>query len=165
MNTASSIEKAIATAIRENADLPDGVTIRCWQDLEHDATWTESEDRTFPMIEIRASPPRTDDNQSTLSIETIIIVGTQLADDKNHAVISDIYSRVQLVTDKLYAAFRTGVSNDAYVSFTDAMASETAGGTFNFGGFTYGAPLAPFEDRNAVMIGVNLITHYSRDDF
>lgn len=165
MNIAKLIEKALATVIRNHADLPDGVTIRAWQTLNHDATFVETEDRTFPLIEIRASPPRTDDNQSTMVIETVVVIGTQNNDDKTHAIISDIYGHVQDTLDDLFAAFRTGNGNDAYTTFLTEMTEADVAGRFNFGGFSYGTPLAPFEDRGAVMIGITLNTHYSRDDF
>jgi hypothetical protein len=165
MNIAKAIEKAIATVIRDHADLPPGVTIRCWQTLRHDATWNETEDRTFPMIEIRAAPPQTDDNQSTLSVQTAIIVGTQNQDDKDHAVVSDIYAQVQEAIDALFASFRSGTPNAQSVTFAGAMLEAFDAGRFNFGGFTYGSPLAPFEERGAVMLGIGLTTHYSRNDF
>jgi len=165
MNIAKLIEKALADVIRDHAALPDGTSIRAWQTLDHDATWNESIDRQFPMIEIRSSPPRTDDNQSTLAIETAIIIGNQSADDKDHGAISQIYAAVQEVMDRLYASFRSGIANDEMATFTTAMADAQAAGRFNFGGFSYGAPLAPFEERNAVMLGITLVTHYSRDDF
>jgi len=165
VNIAKAIEKAIATVIRDHADLPPGVTIRCWQTLRHDATWNETEDRTFPMIEIRAAPPQTDDNQSTLSVQTAIIIGTQNQDDKDHAVVSDIYGQAQEAIDAMFASFRSGTSNAHFVTFTNAMQEASDAGQFNFGGVTLGSPLAPFEERGAVMLGINLITHYSRADF
>ena len=165
MNIAKAIEKAIATVIRDHADLPPVVTIRCWQTLRHDATWNETEDRTFPMIEIRAAPPQTDDNQSTLAISTSIIVGTQNQDDKDHAVLSDIYGQVQDVLDAMFAAFRNGTSNAQMTTFDEAMQEAYDAGRFNFGGFEFGTPLAPFEERGAVMLGITLTTHYSRNDF
>jgi hypothetical protein len=165
MNIAKLTEIALADVIRDHADLPDGVSIRAWQTLGHDATWNPAVDREFPMIEIRSSPPRTDDNQSTLAIETAIIIGNQNADDKDHAVISHIYGAVQETMDRLYAAFRSGSANAEMTTFASAMAAAEAGGRFNFGGFSYGAPLAPFEERSAVMLGITLVTHYSRNDF
>lgn len=165
MNIAKLIEKALATVIREHCNLPDGITIRAWQSLDYDATFDSAEDRTFPLIEIRASPPRTDDNQSTLAVESVVVVGTQNNDDKTHAIISDIYGEVQSTLDALFASFRTGSNNDEYLTFFNSMAEAQVAGRFNFGGFSYGAPLAPFEDRGAVMLGITLVTHYSRDDF
>lgn len=165
MNIAKAIETAIATVIRNHADLPEGVTIRAWQSLDYDATFNAAEDRTFPLIEVRASPPRTDENQSTLAIETVIVIGTQNNDDKTHSVISDIYGEVQSVLDTMFATFRTGNLSSAFTEFENQMAPAYAAGRFNFGGFTYGAPLAPFEDRGAVMLGITLNTHYSRNDF
>lgn len=165
MNAARQIERAIADVLRASANLPEGTTIRCWQDLRHDATWMDSIDRSFPMVEIRSAPPRTDDNQSTLAIETAVIIGTQNQDDKDHAVIADIYGEVQAALDRLYASFRSGTPNAEFVAFANSMQEMSNAGEFNFGGFSYGTPLAPFEERNAVMIGVTLVTHYSRNDF
>lgn len=165
MNTPASIELAIATLIRDNANLPTGVTIRAWQTLEHDATWDNEQDRTFPMIEVRCSPPRTDDNQSTLSVDCGILIGTMTADDKNHAVISDMYSEVQDVIDRLYSQFRLQSFGNEYDQFVSVMADNIAASKFRLGGFSYGDPQVPFEDRGANMIGITLTIHFSRDDF
>lgn len=165
MNVSKAIELALATVIRDHADLEPSVTIRTWQDLTLDGTWNSDLDRTFPMIEVRAAPPRTNENQSNLSVEAAILIGTMTADDKNHQQISDIYEKTQDVIDNLFSGFRQQSNNDEYQTFTSVMTANVAATKFIFGGFTYGDPQVPFEDRGANMIGIALVTHYARTDF
>jgi len=165
MNTAKAIELALVAVIRDYANLTPGVTIRAWQSLRADATWDESQDRTFPVIEVRASPPRTDDNASTMETQVAILIGTLTADDKDHAQISDIYSEVQSVMDRLYAQFRTQVAGDEYNRFEAIMADNTTAGTWNLGGFSYGDPQSPADDAGANIIGIGLIVHHSNNNF
>jgi len=165
MNIPASIELAISKIIRDQSNLPDGVTIRAWQSVDADATWDSDQDRTFPMIETRCSPPRTDENQATLSVDCAILIGTMTADDKNHAIISDIYSEVQDTIDRLYSQFRLQSFSTEYNQFVSVMSENVAASKFRLGGFSYGDPQVPFEDRGANMIGITLTIHYARDDF
>jgi hypothetical protein len=165
MNTAKAIELALVAVIRDYANLMPGVTLRAWQSLRADATWDEEQDRTFPLIEVRASPPRTDDNASTMQTQVSVLVGTLTADDKDHAQISDIYSDVQAAIDRLYAQFRVQVAGDEYNRFEAVMGENTTLGTWNLGGFTYGDPLSPADDAGANIIGISLIVHHSNDNF
>lgn len=165
MNVPKSFEQALATVIREHGDLPPGVTIRAWQTLDHDATWDPEKDRTFPMIEIRSSPARTDDNQATLSCEAAILIGTMADDDKDHADISLIFDKVQSVVDSLYAQFRAQVNGTEKDRFDAVMAANLSAALYSFGGFTLGDGLAPYDDKGANIIGLSLVLHYSRDDF
>jgi len=165
MNTAKAIELAVVAVIRDYANLPPGVSIRAWQTLRADATWDEEQDRTFPLIEIRSAPPRTDSNASTMETQVAILIGTMTADDKDHAQISDIYSEVQSVIDRLYAQFRVQVAGDEYNRFEAIMAANTTAGTWNLGGFSYGDPQSPADDAGANIIGIALMVHHSNDNF
>jgi hypothetical protein len=165
MNTAKAIELALVAVIRDHANLPPGVTIRAWQTLRADATWDEAQDRTFPLIEIRASPPRMDANAVTMETQVSALIGTMTADDKDHAQISDIYSEVQAVMDRLYSQFRLSAPGDEYNLFETVMAANVTPGTWSLGGFSYGEPLSPAEDAGANIIGIGLMVHHSNDNF
>lgn len=167
MNTPKAIEIAIGTVIREFADLPQGVTIRTWQDLTSDATWDAAKDRTFPLIDIRCSPPKTDETQATLAADCAILIGTMASDDKSHAVISQIYEETQAVLDRLFSQFRRNVSEDENElgRFLGLMEENTDEGAFQFGGFTFSGSLTAYEDGNANMMGITLTVHYGRADF
>lgn len=165
MNAPKHIEIALATLIRDYAGLPPGVTIRAWQTLEADATWSEAEDRTFPMIEVRCSPPIVDENQHTLQSQAAILIGTQTADDKDHADISHIYGLVQETIDRFFSQ-RPGRSPGAeFNTFTSVMENAVGPASFLFNGLTFGEPITPYEDRGAALIGLTLVIHYTRSDF
>lgn len=165
MNAPKHIEIALARLIRDHAGLPDGVTIRAWQTLDADATWSEAEDRTFPMIEVRCSPPVVDENQHTLQVQAGIIIGTQTADDKSHDEISHIYGLVQAAIDRFFIQ-RPGRTPGAELNtFTSVMDGSVGPANFRLNGLTYGEPITPYEDRGAALIGLTLVIHYTRDDF
>ena len=170
MNISKSIELAMAETIRKYARLGEGVTIRAWQSLEADGSWKENPDRSFPMIDVRCSPPKTDDNQSSLAVECLILMGTNTDDDKDHAFISAMYEAVQGVCDNLFSQFRT-TAGDTYTADTEiydflaSVLTNTSADAFQFGGFTFGDGLAPADDAGINMIGITLVVHYGRSDF
>jgi hypothetical protein len=169
MNVSKAIELAIAETIRKYAELGDSVTIRAWQSLEADGSWKENPDRTFPMIDVRCSPPKTDDNQSSRQVECAILCGTKTDDDKSHAFISDMYGAVQGVCDKLFKQFRggtfTGAGNEEIEYFISRVEAEAGADKFIFGGFTFGDGLSPSDDNGVNMIGVLMIVHFGNNDF
>jgi len=170
MNVSKAIEIAMAETIRKYAEMGKGVTVRAWQSLASDGSWKENPDRTFPMIDVRCSPPKTDDNESTLAVECSVLMGTKTDDDKDHAFISAMYEAVQGVCDNLFSQFRnaTGSTYTADTEIADFLASVIANVTaagFNFGGFTFGDGLAPADDGGINMIGITMVIHYSRSDF
>ena len=71
MNVPKAIEQAMATSIRSNVELGAGVTIRTWQSLRYDNSWTENKDRVFPMLDIRCSAPSMGENEIALSCECV----------------------------------------------------------------------------------------------
>jgi len=164
MNVPKAIELAMATLLREFGHLPAGVGIRVWQTMAADATWNAAKDREFPLIDVRCSPPKTDDNQATLAVDCSVLAGTLAADDKDHALISVIYEEIQNVLDLLFSQFRAQ-SGDALARFNAIMAVHVEDGRFQFGGFTFGDALSPFERDGANMIGTTLTVHYGRSDF
>jgi len=166
MNVSKAIELAMAETIRKFAEMGEDVTIRAWQSLEADGSWKENPDRSFPMIDVRCSPPRTDDNQSTLQVECAILFGTKTDDDKSHAFISAMYEAGQGVCDNLFSQFRSGTyDGDEIKFFLDKIDEETESDVFKFGGFTFGEGLSPTDDAGINMIGITLIVHYGRSDF
>ena len=166
MNTTKAIELALAETIRKYSQLGEGVTIRAWQSLESDGSWKENPDRTFPMIDVRCSPPRTDDNESTQQVECAILFGTKTDDDKSHAFISAMYEAGQGVCDNLFSQFRSGVfTGDEIAYFLDNILGNIGADAFQFGGLTFGDGLAPADDSGINMIGITLIVHFGRSDF
>jgi hypothetical protein len=176
MNVPKAIELAMAETIRKYAEMGEGVTIRAWQSLASDGSWKKDPDRTFPMIDVRCGPPKTDDNQSTRSVECSILMGTKTDDDKDHAFISDMYEAVQGVCDDLFSQFRTETTNvytGAEISYflagvkndPNGGAERASAASFEFGGFTFGDGLSPADDGGINMIGITLVIHFGRSDF
>jgi hypothetical protein len=166
MNIPRAIEIALSEVIRKYAELGEGVTIRAWQSLAADGSWLEGTDRAFPVIDVRCSPPRTDNNQATLAVECAILMGTKTDDDKNHAIISAMYEAVQGVLDTMYVQFRSGNFTWAEIAyFLARVEAESSATAFQFGGLTFGDGLAPVDEDGINMIGITLTVHYSRSDF
>ena len=166
MNTTKAIELAMAETLRKYAQMGAATTIRAWQSLESDGSWDEKTDREYPMIDVRCSAPKTDDNESTLQVECRILMGTKTDDDKNHAFISNMYEDVQDVCDTLFSQFRSGaVTGEEIAYFLARVLAETNADAFQFGGLTFGDGLAPADDGGINMIGITMIVHYGRSDF
>ena len=166
MNMAKAIELAMAETIRKYAQMGEDVTFRAWRSLEADGSWKENPDRKFPMIDVRCSVPKTDDNESTRQVECAILMGTNADDDKSHAFISNMEDAVQGVCDTLFLQFRSGVfTGDEIAYFLARVVAETSADAFQFGGLTFGDGLAPADDGGINMIGITLIVHYGRSDF
>lgn len=165
MNTPKAIELALSRVIRAYATLGTGTIVRPWQSLREDPSWDEDQDRAFPLVDIRCSPPVTDDNECNCAAEVSILVGTMADDDKDHAAISALYGAVQECIDSLFSQYRAGTDGDELTMFKEQMSAETESTAFAFGGFTWGTMLAPYDDRGANMIGITLTVHYARSDF
>lgn len=161
MNVARAIEIAFAELLRK-AELGAGVTIRAWQSLPTDGTWTEEKDRSFPMIDVRCGPPTMDDNARTLYSETRILCGTKTDDDRDHSKISTLYGAVQESVDKIYGQFY-GTEAEELAAFRAAITRE-AGAAFSFGGLSFSEGMAPADAEGVNMIGVSMRVHYSRSD-
>ena len=169
MNVSKAIELAMAETIRKYAQLGEDVTVRAWQSLESDGSWKENPDRSFPMIDVRCSPPKTNDNESTQQVECAILFGTKTDDDKSHAFISAMYEAGQGVSDKLFAQYRsgtfTGTGKEEIAYFIAKVEAEAGTDVFTFGGFTFGEGLSPSDDAGINMIGITMIVHFGRSDF
>ena len=166
MNTTKAIELALAETIRKYAQMGEAVTIRAWRSLEADGSWKENPDRKFPMIDVRCSTPKTDDNESTRQVECAILMGTNADDDKSHAFISDMENAVQGVCDTIFSQFRSGgFTGEEIAYFLARVVAETSTDLFQFGGLTFGDGLAPADDGGINMIGITMIVHYGRSDF
>ncbi len=166
MNVSKAIELAFAEAIRENAEIGEGVTVRAWQSLEADGSWKENPDRAFPMVDIRCSPPRMDDSQTTLQVECAILMGTKTDDDKSHAFVSQMYDAIQKVCDDLFSDFRQADENsEPLKTWLATVAANVESGAFGFGGFTFGEGMAPMDDGGVNMIGITMVVHYSKTGF
>ena len=166
MNVPKAVELAFAESIRNNAEMGESVTIRAWQSLAADGSWTAPPDRSFPMVDVRCGPPRTDESQTTLQVECAILMGTKTDDDESHAFISNMYDAIQQVCDSLFSKFRTSaLTTGPLVTWLATVAANTESGDFGFGGYTFGEGLPPTDDGGINMIGITMIVHYSNANF
>lgn len=164
MNVARAIELAYAQTLREYAELGAGCAVRAWQSLRNDPTWDVEKDRTFPMVDVRVSAPRFDDNAHTMYCEAAVLCGTKTDDDIDHAAIQSLYGAVQGVCDLLYAQFLAGTDGTELTYFKSVLTTEL-GASFHFGGFTFADGLAPYDNSGVNMIGISMQVHFSRTDF
>jgi hypothetical protein len=167
MNIPKLFEGAIAMAIRDNAQLVAMPRLRTWQAIDEDLNWTPTDDRSFPMLDIRATPPVTADDGVTQSSNIAILIATNAHDDPTHADISAFYEGVSTVLDNLYAQFRAGNVGAERQTFDDYLADKQpdTNARISVGGFEHGEPMAPYEDGGAYFIGLNFIIHFSRSDY
>lgn len=173
MNIPKAIEQAFAAGIRKRGgELGAGVVIRCWQSLSDDASWKRPVDRQFPMLDIRCSPPESDDVQRTMISDCSLLCATKTDDDKEHSAVSALYGAVQDYCDRLFAGAGGDSGAEAiYTEFNAELAARIAEqefeatGTATVGGITFGPPLEPYDDDGVNMIGIVVRVHYSRSDF
>jgi len=166
MNEPRAIEIAFAGIIRRYGEIGEGVAIRTWQSLRRDGSWDESKDRTFPVVDIRCSPPQTDDNERTLVCECAILCGTKTDDDRDHAQIEQMFSGVKAVLDSLFGQFiNQTLDGDEYTLFSLTLDDELGANFGGIGGLTWGQGAAPFDDAGVNMIGLTMRVHYSRKDY
>lgn len=165
MNVPKAAEIALAETLKKYVELAAGLAVRTWQNLQSTGNWNEKKDRTFPVIDIRCSPPRHDENQHTMECSQMLLCGTITSDDRDHQIVSEIYEGVQLLTDKLFFQFLTDPAEKPELDTYLAALTRQLGDDFSFGGLSYGEPLAPFDDNGVNMLGVNLLLHFARTDF
>lgn len=141
--------------------------IKTWQAIDTDEEYKPNNPRTFPLIDIRASPPITGDDGVTQRVNISILIATSCNDDPNHIIQTGWYEAVAPVVDKLYSQFRAGGTGAEYSTFTGYVSGKTQGQTpaVSIGGFEHGEPLIPYEDQSAYFIGMNFIIHFARSDY
>lgn len=165
MNVPKAVEIAIAAVLRKR-ELGASVLLRCWQNLRADGSWKPSTDRSFPVVDIRCSPPTPDTlARTTLIASCQILCGTNADDDRDHAFISKLYEECQTACDLLYAQARGTAGtelNDFTTALNDLLGTEL--GNFNFDGFQFGDSIAPYDDDGVNAVGFTMQVHYSRND-
>jgi hypothetical protein len=167
MNVAKAYEIALAVTIRQFADIGGATVIRCWQSLREDPLWNKGGvDKVSDAILIRATPPRTNDDQVTLVCDAAVDLTTNTAEDADHASISGMYAGVQETLDRLMAQWKSG-TGDEFEAFAAAMAEalQDDDDVYSFGGFAFGEAVSPYDDDGFNAMGVTLQLHYSRSDF
>lgn len=162
MNVPRAIELAFAQLLRARAALGEKTVVRAWQSLANDAAWDSNKDRSFPIVDVRCSPPRTDTDEGLFICECALLCGTKTDDDKSHAAVAAIYGEVQAVADSLYSQFRNAEA--AELAEFKAVLTADLGAAFHFGGLTWGDGMAPYDDGGVNMIGLAMRVHYSRTD-
>jgi len=156
-NAPKAFELAIYETIRDFVTVGDSVSFRPWQSLA--AVVTDSDyARHFPCIDIRCTPPSTDENGVTKNCTALIRCGTIEADDLSHADVTILYEAVQGVCDTLYYQDQgtTGAELTAFKASLTAYAP-----LLTFGGFTFGDGMEPYEDEGINTIGITLAVNYS----
>ncbi len=165
MNEARAIELALATTIRQFAEVGPGVSIRPWQSVRFDTAWKPDQDRRFPCVDIRCAGPVVEDDQSSMVSTATVQVGTRAEDDPDHARISQMYGAVKEVLDALFVAFMTcDEDSEEYTLFKATLADELPD-EFSLGGLSYGDPREPYDENgyNFLTLGFNI--HHARTDY
>jgi len=160
VNIPKLFEAAFGEVIQIHAG-PDLPSIKLWQSIT-----AEDNEKVFPLIDIRATPPVTGDDGCTQHSNVGLLIMTSCNDDPAHVECSRWYEVVSGILDKLYSQFRRTAS-DEYNTFAAFIAANQTGWpyTITVGGFEHGEPLAPYEDGGANAIGLNFIVHFSRSDY
>lgn len=167
MNIPKLFEGAIATVIRDFSNLTEMPRLRTWQAIDADFNWTPTNDRSFPLVDISATPPAVGEDGVTLLSNVAILIATNANDDPAHSSISTIYEGVSTVLDALYAQFRAGAAGSEREAFDEYIMNTQpdAEAKISVGGFEMGEPFAPYEYGGAYFIGLNFIVHFSRTDY
>ena len=164
MNVALAYETALATVIRQFADIGGNTHIRVWRNLRFEPRWNPDEDRHFPCVDIRAGIAEPKEDQHALSLDGQVQVYTNAADDQSHAVISAIEEAIHGVLNKLFYGALSGDGNEELTLFHATM-TELCGSGYYFGGFTFGAGITPMDDAGFNVVGFSLVLHYQRGDY
>lgn len=163
MNIPKAIESAVIDALR-SFGVGEKTLVRSWRNLQKDEKWVITSDKQFPCIDVRANPPRTDQNTATAcQCEVAITLYTKCADDLNHFTLNSIEQAIQECLDSLYAGHRGNATDGIYTAFVASVESECG---VSVGGVYIGDPTAPDEDGEGhYFVGMNLVVSYSRADF
>jgi hypothetical protein len=167
MNEAKGIERSFAVVLREFGDLGSGTVVRCWQSLQEDWMFKINPiegERKYPCVDLRATPPRMDNDQHTRVTALMIEIATHGADDRNHQQISGIYESVKETLDRMFTQFLSGTDGDE-LKLLKAQLLEDVGSDFHFGGLSFGEPLAPYDDDGINSIGMEMRVHHARTDY
>mgnify|MGYP001008694805 CR=1 FL=1 len=160
MNVCAAVETAMAEVLRQFAELGENVTIRQWRGLNADGSWDADKDRSFPMVDIRCSTPRTDGDERTHVVDCPLLLGTNTDDDRDHAQINALEDAAQTVVDRIYDGFWKS-STSEYETFAASLSANVPAGV-NIGGITIGDGLAPMVQNGVNMVGITLRVHFSR---
>lgn len=162
MNIPKTIESAVIDALRSYG-VGENTLLRSWRNLRKDEKWDEDNDRAFPCIDVKASPPKMDSVTTACQCEVGIVIYTKLADDQSHDTLNTIEQATQECIDTLYAQHRSNATTGIYADLVAMIESECA---VSVGGLFIGDPQPPDDDgagRNYV--GLTIVISYSRADF
>jgi len=144
------------------------VQIRPWRSLRESYVWSEASDRSFPMCEVRANAPQTDDNQATLSVQVRITMMTKADDDQDRSFIAAMEDAGTELIHNLFAGFRNGdtTTGNPWPYFLTAASGHIGDETrFRVGGMTLGESDEPAVIDGIQTVDLVLVIHYARDDF
>jgi len=162
LNVPKATEYAIAETLRTYAEMGPSVALRTWQNLASDSGWDSQKDRTFPLVDIRASAPSVNEDQQTMECITQVLCGTLTDDDQNHQAVAKLYVAVHGLLFELFGQFMNGADGTELTAYKAVLNREMTEG-WHFGGLTFGEPVAPYDDGGINMIGINFILHFARD--
>lgn len=161
INAAKCIEVALYETIRKHSEPGAAVQFRVWQSMRRgipEGTFT----RSFPCVDIRCSPPVTENEGVSLATTASILCGAMAADDEDHAAAVSLYEAVQGVCDALYAQALSRTDGAEMTTFKAALAEEST--VITLGGFRFADGLAPYDDAGVNMVGINFVVAYTRSD-
>jgi hypothetical protein len=166
MNTPAAIEIALATIIRDYAELGEGTVVRAWQSPNLDPLAGDEDVRRFPAVDVVANGPEYTDDL-TASVTCAILCRTKFADDEDRAFLREMFSEIERVARALFAQYR-GDGGEELTAWADAFAVAAAGDGINHDSvsFQWGPSQPPSIDGDGTQShGLSLVIHYSRTDF
>lgn len=167
MNIPRDIERTIRDILANSDNLPLGARVVAWQtpaetegwDKPDSPAWSPELDRMFPSIDVRCTPPGTEnDDQTALVCDVAILAATKAADDRNRAVISAMYAFIQEWVDSV-AFGRYAGRGTAFEDLGEALARYEP--RLILGGVTLGTPTPPAESASLYLLGVEIRIHFS----
>jgi len=107
MTISRAIELAMAEVLRAFTNIGESAVIRAWQSLTDEQAIALTGEKQLPMVDVRCSPPATDD-QVTRYCDVQVICGTHIDDDKNHAQYED--GAVNLIAVNMRVHYSTPIT-------------------------------------------------------
>jgi len=160
VNVSKAIEIAVASSIRENAELGAKTIVRPWQSLNEDWAFDKTDDRSFPCVDIRFGAPRFDENQVTLVCPGVISCFTMAEDDVNHQDVSALFEAVFSVALSIFRDAIGETSAGLYNEMKASIETDTESAV-HIGGISLEDGDPPGEDNGLNVIGIGFAVHFS----
>lgn len=159
MNIAAAIEESVRDALAASAALPDGARAIAWQSPAGTASWSPDDDRVFPLLDIRCSPPGAEeDDQTALYCDVQISALSKVALDRDRASVAALYAVAEALVLSLCCARYAG-HTAAWDAFCTALACRAP--RLLPGGATLLEGSAPTESSSLYSIGTACRIHFT----